>query len=201
MVIGKSFVWGHLVKTGGDSTAHLFQLFPGLILHSDPLNENRKHDPFGARQDQIEGKLRILNIRRLPTWVLSYAHHVAQFGGYPDYRPIPLAKALKVLAEQNIADLHLDDMTSKGQYPVDLWFRLEHLKEDFLNFIKTQTAMSPWKRARLRLARSRNTQQYRRDVSYWFDTEALEIMYETNPRWASIEKQAYGDQWRGDPPA
>ena len=85
MIIGERFVWGHLVKTGGDSTARLFQLFPALVVHCDSANDNHKHDPFGARPEEVRGKVLVLNIRRLPSWVLSYAHHVAQFGGYPDY--------------------------------------------------------------------------------------------------------------------
>ena len=35
MVIGKSFVWAHLGKTGGNTTLRLFQLFPELIEHAD----------------------------------------------------------------------------------------------------------------------------------------------------------------------
>ncbi|MFZ0430192.1 MAG: hypothetical protein WAO20_18890 [Acidobacteriota bacterium] len=195
MIIGERFVWGHLVKTGGDSTARLFQLFPALVVHCDSANDNHKHDPFGARPEEVRGKALVLNIRRLPSWVLSYAHHVAQFGGYPDYRPIALAKGLKVLAEQNIADLHLDDMTSRNQYPVDRWLRLEHLKSDFLDFVQTQIRVSVWKRARISLARKRNIQRYRSDVSYWFDGEAIKTMYEANPRWASVERKVYGDLW------
>lgn len=196
MVIGEHFAWGHLVKTGGDSTARLFQLFPALIVHADSLDENCKHDSFGARREQIEGKTLILNIRRLPTWILSYAHHVAQFGGYPDYRPIPLARGLKVLTEQNIADLHLIDITGQEEYSVDKWFRLESLKDDFLDFIRTETHVSHRKRRRIRLAPSSNTQHYRRDIDYWFDAESVEQMYQANPIWASIETKVYGDIWR-----
>src|SRR6185503_7074059 len=75
MVITERFAWAHLPKTAGDATAQMFAAVPGLVLYQAPLDSNEKHDGFWVHADAIEGKLRVMNIRRLPSWILSIAHH------------------------------------------------------------------------------------------------------------------------------
>ncbi len=80
MVIGNGFVWAHMPKTGGDATHALFALLPHLVEHADPRTHWSKHQPFSLRQreaniDLTSNRRRILNIRRLPSWMLSYTYH------------------------------------------------------------------------------------------------------------------------------
>lgn len=80
MVIGHGFVWAHMPKTGGDATQALFALLPHLVEQADPHIYWKKHDPFSVREreaniDLTTDRRRILNIRRLPSWMLSYTHH------------------------------------------------------------------------------------------------------------------------------
>ncbi len=80
MVIGRGFVWGHMPKTAGDATRALFALLPHLVEHVDPHTYWKKHDPFSVREreahvDLSTARRRILNIRRLPAWMWSYAQH------------------------------------------------------------------------------------------------------------------------------
>ena len=53
---------------------------------ADPPDSNDKHMPFFGREAEIAGKLLVMNIRRLPAWALSAAHHQAAHGVYPDYQ-------------------------------------------------------------------------------------------------------------------
>ena len=90
MVIGETFAWGHLQKTGGDATWELFRLFPQLVEFADPRNIEDKHASFAERAEQVRGKLLVSNIRRLPTWTLSWAQHRARLSRRPDGRPVPM---------------------------------------------------------------------------------------------------------------
>src|SRR4051794_34196562 len=91
MVVGERFAWGHMQKTGGDATLRLFQLFPHLILHADPRNDQAKHTPFAQREDMVRGKLLVANIRRLPAWTLSWSqHHCQHRSVQADGTPVPM---------------------------------------------------------------------------------------------------------------
>jgi len=58
---------------------------PGLVRFADPPDSNDKHMPFFGREAGDRRKLRVMNIRRLPAWTLSGAHHKSVHGVYPDY--------------------------------------------------------------------------------------------------------------------
>ena len=80
MVIGNGFVWAHMPKTGGDAIHALFALLPHLVEHADPPIYWKKHEPFSVREreaniDLTTDRKRILTIRRLPSWMLSYTQH------------------------------------------------------------------------------------------------------------------------------
>ncbi len=73
MIIGESFAWAHLPKAAGDATYAMLAAVPGLVRIADPPDANDKHLPFFAREAEIAGKLRVMNIRGLPAWALSAA--------------------------------------------------------------------------------------------------------------------------------
>jgi len=97
MVIGERFAWAHLPKTGGDATRRMLLSVPGLATVGDPADSNDKHLPFFAREREIEGKLLVMNIRRLPAWTLSAAHHRAAHGVHPEYVPLALESMMVAL--------------------------------------------------------------------------------------------------------
>ena len=68
----------------------MLEAVPGLVEYADPTDSNDKHDAFWVREEQIAGKLLTMNIRRLPSWVLSAAHHKAISGLWPDFEPLPM---------------------------------------------------------------------------------------------------------------
>src|SRR6202008_906126 len=88
-----------------------------------------KHLPLFAEGREIAGKLIVMNIRRLPGWALSAAHHEARFGVYPDYRPGPLATTEEITSKSD-ADGLLRWMTDQGRIEIDRWLRTESLEQD-----------------------------------------------------------------------
>ncbi len=191
MIIGEHFAWGHLPKTGGDATECLFQLFPHLIVYADGPGTNDKHASFHARRDQTHGKSLALNIRRLPSWMLSYSHHKASRGLYPEYRPLAMDTA-EEMAASSVADSTLSALTHNYIYPVDRWLRTEFLTQDFLVFIASFTDVSPEQLRLIQGSPRVNAMTYTHEVSTWFNSEQLAQMYANNPAWAEIEHSQYG---------
>jgi hypothetical protein len=190
MVITERFAWAHLPKTAGDATAKMFAAVPGLVLYQAPLDSNEKHDGFWVHADAIEGKLRVMNIRRLPSWILSIAHHKAISGIHPDYEPLPMA-SVEEMAEDTDPDNVLR-WTTGPDHPVQRWLRAENIADDVEQLLldvgvgarKARRAVSsvPW---------VGNT--YEHDISRIFTAEQIDGMYERNPDWAAAEREAYGD--------
>ena len=191
MVIGEGFAWAHLPKTGGDTTRTLFESFPGLVQFADPGDTNEKHTTFHERRDALQGKLLAMNLRRLPAWVLSRAHHIAREGLWPEYRPLPMPPAA-VLAESTLPDERLEHFAFRGPLRVERWLRLEHLREDFLALVAELTDVSPAQARLVRELPARDVAAYDREPRHWFTEEQLALMYERNPRWAALEAELYG---------
>ncbi len=192
MVIGERFAWAHLPKAAGSTTQELFRLFPELVQFADPDDGNDKHAPFRDRAAQVEGKLLALNFRHLPTWVLSRAQHVARWGIWPEYVPIPMDSP-KALSESNFPDSRLLLYTDDGRLSIDRWLRVEQLQEDFLSFVSEFYEVDSERRAQVAATRPVNTQSYDREIDSWFTPEHLRTMYERNPIWAELERELYGD--------
>ena len=127
MVITDEMVWAHLPKAAGTATQEMIAGVPGLVLFQMPIDSNDKHDAFWAHGEAVEGKMRAMNIRRLPSWMLSAAHHRATMGVFPEYEPLPLTSADEMVASGEADDV-LRWMTDG--VPVDRWLRTEFLDED-----------------------------------------------------------------------
>jgi hypothetical protein len=188
VVIGEKFAWGHLRKTGGDATLNWFQLFPELIESADPKHREDKHRPFTDRERQIEGKLLVCNIRRLPSVVLSWSHHVNHWG----HKGFPAAmKSPHEMSQSSKPDAWLSAMTDKGRFRVARWLRWENLAADFVAFITQFAEVTDEKRDRILEPRRVNALIYDHEVTHWFSEEQIGQLYENNPIWASAEREAY----------
>jgi hypothetical protein len=192
VVIGKTFAWGHLPKTGGDATAEMFSVFPDLVEHQDPPDSDDKHTLFRDRLKQIEGKRLILNFRRLPAWVLSRAHHVNKRGLAPEYKPLPM-ESPQQLADSSFPDYRLSTFTDNDAFEIDRWLRLEMLAEDFLAFVSELREVTDDERRRVTELGEVNEGYYDRELSHWFTPEQIAAMYRNNPTWAAIEERLYGN--------
>ncbi len=180
MVIGKSFVWGHLGKTGGNTTLRLFQLFPELIEYADDISSLGKHETFSVRP--VAGKARVLNIRRLPSWVLALSAHRARNDGRP-------MASSEQMAESTEPDRYLGGFLQGGE--IAHWLRVEYLKEDFLDLISQYTEVSEARRLAVQRLRSLNRANYDRDLAHWFSDSQIAVMHENNPLWAEVEQRVY----------
>jgi hypothetical protein len=192
MVIGKTFAWGHLPKTGGDATAAMFGIFSDLVEHQDPPDSDAKHALFRDRREQIRGKRLLLNLRRLPSWVLSRAHHVNKRGLAPDYKPLAMDSPQQ-LAESSFPDYRLSTYTDEGKLEIERWFRMESLAEDFLGFVSELREVTDEERRQVLELGGVNEGFYDRELWHWFTEDQIETLYRTNPTWAAIEKRLYGD--------
>lgn len=192
MVIGKTFAWAHMPKTAGDMTLRLFHMFPQLLVHADPRNTNDKHARFRDRNPEIKGKSLLLNIRRLPSWMLSYAHHKARRGLYPEYTPLSMDSPYQ-MAYSDMADRTLHAYTDGGRYTIDRWLRAERIVDDFLVFAESLIEIDVEQMKRIEGTEPVNTNSYDKELDHWFTPRLVEQMYARNPTWAAIEAQVYGN--------
>ena len=192
MVIGEDFAWAHLPKTGGDATLAMFRVFIDLVELADREDSNEKHAHFHSRAQRIRGKLLVMNIRRLPAWVLSRAQHASRRGVWPDYQPIPMDRA-EELADSSFPDSRLMLHTDQGWFWPDHWLRMETLAADFLDFVSGLRDVSDTERKRVEALGPVNSAEYDHELARWFTPDQVRRMYLNNPSWATVEQELYGD--------
>jgi hypothetical protein len=192
MVIGDRLAWAHLPKTGGDATALMLAAVPGLVEFADPADSNDKHMPFFGREADVSGKLLVMNIRRLPAWTLSGAHHKAAHGVHPEYRPLSLQSPDEMSSTTDADDL-LRWMTDHGRFAVDRWLRAEALEQDVLALLSEIGFLTPAVRERVAAVGRVNVGRYPGGVEGVFTDEQITRLYALNPGWGEIERRVYGD--------
>lgn len=193
MIIGERFAWGHIARTGGDATWQLFtQVVPDLVVHADPLQDPRKHDPFDARGGDVTRKpVLAVNIRRLPSRQLSLAYRRYRRGTGRDPAPKPMSTPDEVAGTRQ-PDALLRKFTSDGRLRIDRWLRMEYLREDFVEFVST---LRPLSREEIDLTRAIVTKPptpYDHDVTNFFTVDQIRRLYDHNPLWAQAEREVYG---------
>ncbi|HZU59824.1 MAG TPA: hypothetical protein VE983_02595 [Solirubrobacteraceae bacterium] len=191
-MIGDRLAWAHLPKAGGDATTRMFLAVPGLVRFADPPDSDDKHLPFFAREPDVEGKLLSMNIRRLPEWKLSAAHHRARHGLSPDYRPLPLPSA-EELASSRDGDALLRWMTDHGRFRIDRWLRMEALEQDVLALVGELGLLNDEVAAAIRAVGRVNVGDYHQDVRATFSDVQMHRLYAGNPGWTALERELYGD--------
>lgn len=192
MVISERFAWGHAKKTGGDAALAYFMLFPQLIQYADDVNSPAKHTSFAERLDQVKGKQLVLNIRRLPAWVLSWAQHKAKYPIDASGQVTPLPSADE-MAETREPDGLLHRWTHGGKLTIDRWLRMEYLAWDFLDFIAAHAEVSEAQRTAILRMGIVKQREYDHEVSRWFTPQQIERLYANNPKWAALERLVYPD--------
>jgi hypothetical protein len=192
MIIGRDFVWAHLGKAGGEMTHALFNLFPEVIEFADEVHTADQHTPFQDRADQLAGKRRVLNIRRLPTWMLS--HHVwkSVYGLAPHFKPSPMLSPFEI-ADSGIADRFLAHYRPPEDPRIDVWLRTEHIVDDFLAFIREYADVTETHLETIRELPRVNELVYDKALDHWFSPAHVRLMYLRNPEWAIVEAAVYGE--------
>jgi hypothetical protein len=194
MVVSQKFVWAHIPKTGGDSTAAMIQQVPRLVVLADHRWDHAKHLGLEWRRGSIKDKLLVANIRRLPSWALSHARHMARYGGFPEEKPLG-HRPPDVVASESLADHYLDEIV--GDHEIDYWIRQEHLVDDLLRFLRRVTTLTADEEAAIRSVSRLNEQRRgwnprRRTPERFFSQEQVDMLYAKNPRWAEVERHVYG---------
>jgi hypothetical protein len=192
LVITDRFAWAHLPKTGGDATSLMLRSVRGLVRFADTPDSEDKHLPFFARESEIAGRLLVMNIRRLPEWALSGAHHKSAHGLHPEYRPLPLESADEITSRTDADDL-LRWMTDGGRFAVDRWLRAEALEHDLLTLLDDIGALTPEARQAIAAVGRVNVGAYDRKRDAPFTAQQVARLYRLNPGWAAVERAVYGD--------
>jgi hypothetical protein len=192
VIIGKDFAWAHLGKAGGEMTHALFNIFPELIEYADEPHTLEQHTPFQERAEQVGDRVRVLNIRRLPSWMLSFHIWQSQEGLAPKYETAPMLSPHQI-ANSDRADFFLSKYRPAEDPRIDVWLRTEHLVEDFLAFVRERTEVTEAHLATIRDLPRVNELVYDKRIDHWFTSAHIRLMYVRNPLWATVEAAVYGN--------
>ncbi|MGD9544410.1 MAG: hypothetical protein AB7F41_12075 [Methylocystis sp.] len=200
MIIGERFVWLHFPKCAGtevegvlrshfaDNSKLLFDSIDNKSSHwHDSITDRQKRDP----SFQLEGREVLCCFRRLPYWLLSRIYF--EKARSPD---------LVVTREMFLKGEFFESSKHKGkadQYakkytntPVARWIRTENLVDDFKSVFSQFIDIGNIADTEFVNRNSRRI-AYIPDISFYFTTTDLRGLYDSNPVWAEIEKNIYGD--------
>lgn len=210
MIHHSQFIWTHIGRTGGYSVDKMFRILNRADVYLDPIDATfsdwKRHQTYEQRAEEMEedwlvGKKRILNIRRLPNWVLSFAEFKKK------YQKIPFTHENLVQVElkaegRNVASGTMDaqyqsfkpdDMLSYYGYDtVDYWLRTEYLTLDFIETFGNYCNITEPEKIAIGQV-FENSNAYAKNIRNRFTNDELKNMYELSPIWASLEQKIYGN--------
>ena len=192
MIVSDTFIWLHLPKTGGTSTAQLFRNLnlPGIRIDSD--HEDSKHESIETRLNGLQPNRSLVSIittRRLSNWLLSDWHHkTLKMGLSLPFEPVKsgLFYSLRLGGTWVAADYWIQYFRAKD---CDRVVRLEHLEEDTNRLV---LPLLPTKLKALKFPQ-KNYNHYNRSIEKFFGNGDISTIYQNNPCWAAWEKDIYGD--------
>ena len=191
MLISDRFIWLHLPKTGGASTARLFRKLNISGIAVDPDHVDNKHESIESRLNGFNteiGKEIIITSRRLASWLLSDWHHKTKKMGLTlPFNPVKcgLFYSLRLGGTWVSADYWIHYFNATACTHV---VRLEHLEEDSNRYV---LPLLPQGIQALRFPRS-NTNKYSHKIEDFFGKTDLKIIYQNNPAWTAWENKVYG---------
>ena len=191
MIISNRFIWLHLPKTGGTSTAKLFKELNVDGISVDPDHVDAKHESIDNRLggwELSQDKATVITTRRLTSWLLSDWHHKTKKMGITlPFEPVKsgLFYSLRLGGTWVSADywIHYFSATSCTHT-----VRLEHLEEDSNRFV---LPLLPQETNKLKFPKI-NTNEYSRKIENFFGKSDLERIYQNNPAWSAWENKVYG---------
>lgn len=195
MIATDRLLWFHLPKTGGTTTDSLFVRSGLPLLWRDPQDSSDKHLPAKEHPQSCRFVhsecVRVINFRRLPSWLLSNHHHKLGSMGL-SLGSTPMRQGLfyrQRLDSWLPADWWLDRFEINDQWQ---FLRVESLKLDFDRLLARYQPINAFRRISIALAPSRNQRFYDRQLSSWFTPAEVQTIYQANPRWADLEIRLYG---------
>ena len=194
MIVGNSFIWLHLPKTGGTSMNRLIseRFFPGVAV--DPDETHEKHDSVPLRESraswQAGDRRRFITARRLESWLISDWQHKRRPMNLPDLDFEPVRSGLYyslrlggiwVAADWWLQYFEVDERVTA--------LRLEHLQDDLNRHLLPllPAGTMPFKRPP---RENRKPTAMTADEPI-FSAEDQQRIMAVNPLWSSWQQQLY----------
>lgn len=204
MVIGDEFVWAHLGKAAGNSTLKMFKVIKHALKYFDEIDEHKKHQSFADKEKDmgidLSAKNKILNMRRLPAWVLSHMNfqkmvYQVPFSDRTMEGIINTADPSQLQATGvNFRENNIDDQLRYYDYEnISYWLRTEFLAQDFIEVLGKFTEIDSGQREQIGKVIENVNKNYNRNILESFTKEEMVKLYGSCPIWASIEKVVYGN--------
>ena len=195
LIVSRLFIWLHLPKTAGTSTAKLFRELdiPGIKVDADHIDA--KHESIEHRLQEVQtttGKQTVITTRRLASWLLSDWHHkTKKMGLILPFDPVKsgLFYSLRLGGTWVSADYWVHYFKAQSCSHV---VRLENLEDDSNRYI---LPLLPQGTRALRFPRS-NINDYSHKIEDFFSKADLKRIYQNNPAWAAWENDVYGSLTR-----
>jgi len=199
VIVGDTFLWLHLPKTGGTTMNRLFRALdlPGVVV--DPDDTPAKHDSVAQREGRgpwrAGDRVRLITARRLGDWLISDFHNKRRMDGLAD---LPLAGVRSgriwsvrlggvwIAADWWLEHLAIDEVTQA--------LRLEHLADDMDRYLRP---LLPPDTPAFRPLPREHADPGPRDPRFTLRPEDLARIHAANPRWSAWERQVYGDAATG----
>lgn len=195
MIITHHLQWYHLPKTAGTSTDLLFECSGLPLLWRDSQQSPSKHLPASQHPEACRllssERLNVVNLRRLPAWLISNYEHKRQLMGL-QLDPEPLRRGLFFRQRDQRwlpADWWLQRLGVDATWQL---LRVESLQSDFLELLATWEPVGAEAVAAIRAAPALNSNRYDKVLATWFSQADLAALYVANPVWRALELQAYG---------
>ncbi|MBF0122416.1 MAG: hypothetical protein HQL21_03270 [Candidatus Omnitrophica bacterium] len=182
--------------------------FNDILLAHDTTDPN-KHKSFLHYPELCKDRKKILNIRRLPVWLVSWWHHSYRSGYIESIDREKIVEGLAPLKGRVLADHELKQRAETKLGGIDYWLRTESLAEDFIRVMKDFILISEEKQVQIRKIKENQgrhlSEQHGNDflghkyidaesaLQKFFTLKEVKNIYDQNPFWADVENKIYGN--------
>lgn len=214
MHITNKIAWCHIPKTGGSFTYKLFDILFDLNIYIgkdydknnfyiDPYKGLDKHLPFSIRPELLKDQKRIVNLRKLPDWILSWMMFNERACEIPfnknNYKNGMIfcnthnfPGCVRPNKKDQRGFLHIDKFIKAYTENDDYEFiRTSELAYDFIDIIGKYHEISNDKQQKMLELNIVAPGHYDKEKEYFTKSE-IDQMYNDCPYWTKLENKIYG---------